>query len=97
MPIPAEFNGHSYSYKKDATKTVATFVPKLLPAENLPGAVRHIIGRSYGDQVDSVPRLTGSGPARSIRVTGKAHEYVIVPITDQSGNLRAIIITQMNE
>lgn len=97
VPRPAEFSGYPYTYKKDATKTVATFLPKLLPPENLSGAVRDIIARSYGDKVDSVPRLTGSGPARSMRIAGKGHEYVIVPVTDESGSIRAIIITQMDE
>lgn len=98
VPRPAEFNGYSYAYKKDATKTVATFAAKLLPADNdlIFGAVRDVIARSYGDKVGSAPRLAGSGASQTLRIAGKKHEYVIVPVSDPNGKIRALIITQMD-
>lgn len=98
VPRPAEFNGYSYTYKKDATKTVATFAAKLLPADNdlVFGAVRDVIARSYGDKVDTAPRLAGSGASQTLRIAGKKNEYVIVPVSDPSGKIRALIITQMD-
>lgn len=98
VPRPAEYDGYSYTYKKDATKTVATFVPKLLPADNglIFGAVRDVIARSYDDKVDSAPRLAGSGASQTLRIAGKKHEYVIVQVSDPNGKIRALIITQMD-
>ena len=97
IPRPATFNSYAYSYKKDATKTVATFVPTLLPPAEMPGAVRDIILRSYSDKVDAIPRLTGSGTAQSVRIASKTHEYVIVPVTDPGGKIRSLIITQQGD
>ncbi len=99
IPTKAEFDGYKYSYKTEATKTVATFSGKLLPSDRdiMFGAVRDVIARSYGDKVDSSPRLTGSGAGQSLRIAGKRHEYVVVPITDPNGEIRALIITQLSE
>jgi hypothetical protein len=95
----AEFNGYPYSYKKDGKKTVAIFDAKLLPWDSdlIAGAIRDVIDRSYGDKVDSAPRLVGSGAERSIRIASKKHEYVVVPIRESTGEARSLIITQLSD
>ncbi len=96
-PTVAEFGGFSYSFKKDSEKTVATFAPKLLPwdKEIVDGAVRDVIYRSYGDRVDSAPRVEGTGSARTIRISGGKHQYTIVPVTEPSGEIHSLIITRL--
>ena len=98
-PIEADFNGYDYSYKKDDTKTVATFGTKLLPWDSnvVTGAVRDIIGRSYGDEIDSVPHITGTGAAQTIRITGEKHKYIVVPIQEANGEIRSLIITRLTD
>lgn len=95
-PTEAEFNGYAYSYKKDGTKTVATYGEKLLPWDKdvVAGAIRDVIGRSYGDKLDSVPRLAGSGPEQTIRIDGQKHKYIVVIITERANEIRSLIITQ---
>jgi hypothetical protein len=97
IPRPGDIKGYKYTYKKDATKTVATFAGKLLPADNnlMLEAVRNVVERSYGDKIDSAPRITGSGPSRTMRVASKRHDYLIVIVGDENGEIRALIITQM--
>lgn len=99
IPRPGDIKGYRYTYKKDATKTVATFLGKLLPADNnlMIDAVRDVVERSYGDRINSSPRVTGSGPSRSMRVASKEHDYLIVVINNESGEIRALIITQMDD
>ncbi len=98
IPRPGQVKGYTYTYKKDETKTVATFAGKLLPADNnlMLDAVRDVVQRSYGDSVDSAPRITGSGPSRTVRVASKRHDYLIVVVNDEQGEVRALIITQMD-
>jgi hypothetical protein len=98
-PTAAEFNGYAYSYKKDDTKTVATFGTKLLPWDRdvVAGAIRDIIDRSYGDKLDSVPYITGTGAEQSIRIAGQKHKYVVVPIREANGDIRSLIITQLTD
>ena len=97
IPRPGEIKGYKYTYKKDETKTVATFAGKLLPGDNtlMLDAVRDIVEKSYGDKIDSAPRITGSGPSRTMRVASKKHDYLIVVVSDEHGEVRALIITQM--
>jgi hypothetical protein len=97
-PVEAEFNGYAYSYKKDDTKTVATFGTKLLPWDRdvVAGAIRDIIDRSYGDKLDSVPHIEGTGAEQTIRIDGEKHKYIIVPIREMNGEVRSLIITQLN-
>lgn len=99
IPRPGEIKGYRYTYKKDATKTVAAFVGRLLPADDnlMLDAVRDVVERSYDDKINSAPRITGSGPSRSMRVASKEHDYLIVLINSESGEIRALIITQMGE
>lgn len=98
-PIEAEFNGYTYSYKKDDTKTVATFGTKLLPWDRdvVAGAIRDIIDRSYGDKLDSVPHIAGTGAEQTIRIAGRNHKYVVVPIREPNGEIRTLIITQLTD
>ena len=97
-PTEAEFDGYSYSYKKDGEKTVATFNAKLLPADRdiVAGAIRDVIYRSYGDKVDSDPHMEGTGSARSIRIAGNKHRYLVVPSSEPTGEIHSLIITQLN-
>jgi hypothetical protein len=96
-PVEAEFNGYAYSYKKDDTKTVATFGTKLLPwvRDVVAGAIRDIIDRSYGDKLDTVPHIAGTGDEQSIRIEGRKNKYVVVPIREPNGEIRSLIITQL--
>ena len=98
-PIEAEFNGYAYSYKKDDTKTVATFGTKLLPWDRdvVAGAIRDIIDRSYSDKLDSVPRIAGTGAEQTIRIDGQKHKYVVVLIREANGEIRSLIITQLSD
>ncbi|HMJ07532.1 MAG TPA: hypothetical protein VK468_00915 [Pyrinomonadaceae bacterium] len=98
-PIEAKFNGFAYSYKKDGTKTVATFGTKLLPWDRdvAAGAIRDIIDRSYGDKLDSVPQIAGTGAEQTIRIAGQKHEYVVVLIREANGEIRSLIITQLTD
>ena len=97
-PTAAEVNGYPYSYKKDGEKTVATFSPKLLPADRdiVAGAIRDVIYRSYGDRVDSAPHIEGTGSAKTIRINGSKHQYLIVPTSEPTGEIHSLIITQLN-
>ena len=98
-PTAAEYNGYQYSFTKDGEKTVATFGPKPLPADKgiIVDAMRDVIFRSYGDKVDSAPRVEGTGAARSIHITGNKHEYVVVVGRDQpNGEIHSLIITLQN-
>jgi len=97
-PTKAEFDGYPYSYKKDGEKTVATFAPNLLPADRdiVASAIRDVIYRSYGDRVDSAPHIVGSGSARTIRIAGTKHQYVVVPSSEPTGEIHSLIITQLN-
>jgi hypothetical protein len=99
VPRPGEIKGYAYTYKKDETKTVATFTAKLLPADNnlMLEAVRDVVERSYGDKITAAPRITGSGPSRSMRVASKDFDYLIVLVTDEGKDIRALIITQMEQ
>jgi len=96
--VEAEFNGYAYSYKKDGQKTVATFVKKLLPPDDkvVIGATWAVIERSYGDKADSAPRLEGTGAEQVIRVDGKKHGYIVVPIKETTGEIHSLIITQLS-
>lgn len=98
-PTRAEFNGYTYSFKTDATKTVATFAPRLLPAQDdlLFGAVRDIISRSYGEKADAAPRLVGTGAEQSIRIAGKKYDYLIVPIRETTGEIQSLMVTQLRD
>jgi guanyl-specific ribonuclease Sa len=97
-PTKAEVDGYTYSYKKDGEKTVATFGAKLLPSDRdiVAGAIRDVIYRSYGDKVDSAPHMEGTGSARSIRIAGSKHQYLVVPISEPTGEIHSLIITQLN-
>jgi guanyl-specific ribonuclease Sa len=97
-PTQAEVGGYPYSYKKDGEKTVATFAPKLLPSDRdtVAGAIRDVIYRSYGDRVDSAPHIEGTGSARSIRINGRKHQYLVVPSSEPTGEIHSLIITQLN-
>lgn len=95
-PTQAEVDGYAYSYKKDGEKTVATFGIKLLPWGLVAGAIRDVIYRSYGDRVDSAPHIEGTGAERSIRITGKKHQYVVVPVRELTGEIDSLIITQLD-
>jgi len=97
-PTEAEVDGYPYSYKKDGEKTVATFGAKLLPSDRdiVAGAIRDVIYRSYGDKVDPDPHMEGTGSARSIRIAGSKHQYLIVPISEPTGEIHSLIITQLN-
>jgi guanyl-specific ribonuclease Sa len=95
-PTAAEVDGYPYSYKKDGEKTVATFDPKLLPWASVAAAVRDVINRSYGDKVTAAPRIEGTGSAQTISIAGSKHKYIIVPITEPTGEIRSLIITQLN-
>lgn len=99
IPRPGEFDGYAYTYKKDETKTVATFSGKLLPTERdiMLGAVRDVIARSYRDKVASDLRLTGSGAEQSLRIASKRYQYVIVPTRGEAGEIISLIITQLSE
>lgn len=95
--VQAEFRGYAYSYRKDGGKTVASFLKKPLPRDGdlVVGAVRDIIARSYGDTVDTHPRLVGSGAEQTIRVDTNAHRYIIVPIKSEAGEIHSLMITQL--
>ena len=97
-PTEGEFDGYSYSYKKDGEKTVATFNAKLLPSDRdiVADAIRDVIYRSYGDKVDSDPHMEGTGSARSIRIDGGKHQYLVVPSSEPTGEIHSLIITQLN-
>jgi hypothetical protein len=97
-PTQAEVDGYAYSYKKDSEKTVATFGAKLLPWDRdiVAAAVRDIIYRSYGDSVDSALRIEGNGPVQTIRIAGSKYQYVVVPITEPTGEIHSLIITRLN-
>ena len=97
-PTEAEFDGYPYSYKKDGEKTVATFNAKLLPSDRdiVADAIRDVIYRSYGDKVDPDPHMEGTGSARSIRIAGDKHQYVVVPVSEPTGEIHSLIITQLN-
>ena len=97
-PTEAEFDGYPYSYKKDGEKTVATFGAKLLPGDRdiVAGAIRDVIYRSYGDKVDPDPHMEGTGSARSIRIAGNKRQYLIVPVSEPTGEIHSLIITQLN-
>jgi hypothetical protein len=77
---------------------VATFGTKLLPWDRdvVAGAIRDIIDRSYGDKLDSVPHIEGTGAEQTIRIDGENHNYIIVPIREVNGQVRSLIITQLN-
>ena len=95
--VQAEFNGYAYSYKKDGAKTDAMFVKKFLPPDDkvVIAVIRDIIARSYGDKVDSPPRLEGSGAEQTIRIDGKTHAYIVVPIKENTGEIHSLIITRL--
>ena len=97
-PTQAETQGYTYSYKTDGAKTDAMFEARLLPADIdiVAGAIRDIIYRSYGDRVNSDPHIEGTGPARTIHIAGKKHQYLIVPVSEPTGEIHSLIITQMN-
>jgi hypothetical protein len=94
---PAEFNGYPYAYRTEATKTVASFAPRPLPADNdlVAAAIRDIIARSYNDKTDATPQLTAPGSDQSIRIKTLTHRYVIVPIYTSDGTIQTLIITQL--
>jgi guanyl-specific ribonuclease Sa len=98
IPTEAEFDGYPYSYKKDGEKTVATFGARLLPADSdvVAGAVRDVIYRSYGDKIDSAPYIEGTGAARTIRIAGSKHQYLVVPTAEPTGEIHSLIITRQN-
>ena len=96
--MAAQFDGFPYSYKKDGTKTVATFGSKVPgPGDDIVGAIRDIIERSYGDQANAAPRRVGVGAEQSIRIAGNKHQYVVVPIKEATGEIRSLIITQLTD
>lgn len=97
-PTAAEVGGYPYSYKKDGGKTVATFAPKLLLADEdiLTAAARDIIYRSYRDKTAPALRIEGSGPAETLRIDGSNHQYIVVPIKEPTGEIRSLMITQLN-
>ena len=97
-PTAAEFKGYTYSYKKDGPKTDAIFGPRLLPPDRdlATGAVADVVERSYGDKVVEAPRLIGSGAERTVRVAGKKHQYLVVPVTEPTGEVHSLIITQLD-
>lgn len=98
IPRAAEVNGYPYSYKTDGGKTVATFSPKILPANRdlVTGAIRDIIYRSYGDKVNSDPRIEGKGASQTIRIDSSKHKYIVVPTSEPTGEIHSLIITQLN-
>jgi guanyl-specific ribonuclease Sa len=97
-PTEAEVDGYPYSYKKDGEKTVATFDAKLLPWDShiVAGAIRDVIYRSYGDKVDSAPHIEGNGSGQTIRIADNKHQYVVVPVSEPTGEIHSLIITQLN-
>ena len=61
------------------------------------GAIRDIIDRSYGDKLNSVPHIVGTGAEQTIRIAGEKYEYVVVPIREANGEIRSLIITQLTD
>ena len=88
-----------YSCKKDGKKRVATFDRKLLPRDNnvVVGAIHDVIGRCFSDKAESALRLEGVGAEQVIRIDGKKHGYIVVPIKEKTGEIHSLVITQVTD
>jgi hypothetical protein len=88
-----------YSCKNDGSKTVASFDKKILPRNGnvVVGAIRDVIGRCFGEEVDVPPHIAGVGAEQVIRVESRSHRYVIVPIKSDAGEIHSLIITQLTD
>lgn len=98
----AEYNGYTYSYKREGDTTVAMFVKRFLPRDDtvVVGALRDVIHRAYKDRASGAPYLvdatTTSGTAtRGIRVDSAENGYIVVPVKEDTGEIHSLTITRV--
>ena len=91
--VRAEF---PYSCKMDGKKAVATF-DKKLGGNFMVGAIGDVIGRCFDDKADVPPRVAGVGPEQVIRIKGKKHGYIVVPLKEPTGEIHSLVITQVTD
>lgn len=98
----AEYNGYSYSYKREGDKTVAMFLKRFLPRDDtvVVGAIRDVIRRAYNDEANSAPYLvdaqtTSRTDSRGIRVDSAKSGYVVIPVKEDTGEIHSLTITRV--
>ena len=98
----AEYNGYTYSYKREGDTTVAMFVKRFLPRDDtiVVGAIRDVIHRAYKEKASGAPYLvdattTGGTATRGIRVDSAENGYIVVPVKEDTGEIHSLTITRV--
>lgn len=97
----AEYNGYTYSYKREGDTSVAMFVKRILPRDDtiVVGAIRDVIHRAYKEKASGAPYLvdatTGGTATRGIRVDSAENGYIVVPVKEDTGEIHSLTITRV--
>jgi hypothetical protein len=82
-------------------QVVAIFPSPKLPRidSTVVGAAREVIGTAYGDRPETFPRPAiwnyEGEERRAIKLKGKDHEFVFVPIKDDKGEIRSLVFWRL--
>lgn len=96
----ADYQGFSYTFKKEGEKSVALFLPRFLPRDDaiVTGAIKDVVRRSFKDDGLSNARLVdwnaSGSPTKAIRMDSKTNVYFTVLVKEDTGEVHSLVVTR---